>query len=306
MSATSAGQAEPETQGGTAARAVSARDLAQFDRIAAFAREEAGLVLPRDKAPMVLARVGKRLRALGLTSLAEYCAHLDRDDADGERRELLYTLTTNVTSFLREEHHFEALSTRLLPELVARARSGGRVRIWSAGCSSGQEPYGLAMLVLDHMSDAAEHDLRILATDVDRNILRLARAGVYDAHQVEPLPKAWRDRFLAPAPAEAGRPGFRVADAVRRLVTFRELNLLHNWPMKGLFDIVFCRNVVIYFDRHTQAALWPRFAAALQPGGTLFLGHSERIDTGQCPEFRVVGTTMYQRVAPGAAVQARS
>jgi chemotaxis protein methyltransferase CheR len=280
-------------------------DLAHFDTIAARAHREAGLVLPRDKAPMVLARIGKRLRASGHATLAEYCAFLDSEAGAEERRELIYTLTTNVTSFFREQHHFDGLRERILPALVARARAGGRVRLWSAGCSSGQEPYSLAMVVLDALPEAARCDLRILATDIDPYVLAEARAAVYPDAQVEPVPEALRRRFLEPAPGRDGTRAWRVAEPARRLVAFRELNLLKEWPMRGRFDAIFCRNVVIYFDRETQRCLWERFAAALTPGGHLFLGHSERIDTAATDAFRVVGTTMYQRAAPGAQNETR-
>ncbi|RDC74532.1 chemotaxis protein [Rhodovulum sp. 12E13] len=280
-------------------------DLAHFDTIAARAHREAGLVLPRDKAPMVLARIGKRLRASGHATLAEYCAFLDSEAGVEERRELIYTLTTNVTSFFREQHHFDGLRERILPGLVERARAGGRVRLWSAGCSSGQEPYSLAMVVLDALPEAARCDLRILATDIDPYVLAEARKAVYPEAQVEPVPEAMRRRFLEPAPGRDGTRAWRVAEPARSLVAFRELNLLKEWPMRGRFDAIFCRNVVIYFDRETQRCLWERFAAALAPGGHLFLGHSERIDTAATDAFRVVGTTMYQRAAPGAQNQTR-
>ena len=288
-----------------AAESLTPGDLAQFDAIAALAHAEAGLVLPRDKAPMVLARIGKRIRAGGHADLAAYCAHLHSADGEAERRELIYTLTTNVTSFFRERHHFDALRERLLPELAARARAGGRVRLWSAGCSTGQEPYSIAMVVLEALPEADSCDIRILATDIDPHVLARAEAGLYPDQQVEGVPDALRGRHFVPAP-EAGVAGARrVADPVRRLVTFRPLNLLGSWPMKGRFDIVFCRNVVIYFDRETQSRLWQRFAAALVPGGHLFVGHSERIDTAACGAFRPAGTTMYQRAEGGAPVETR-
>lgn len=270
----------------------SAADHA-FQTISRIARAEAGLVLPPDKAPMVMARISKRMRKIGVSSLTDYCALLATDDALSERREMVYALTTNVTSFLREAHHFEQLRERLLPDLVARARAGGRVRLWSAGCSSGQEPYSLAMTILDAFPEAARHDLRVLATDIDPHVLGEARRGSYPAALLEPLPAPWRTRFFE---AQAGGEDMcRVTDQVREIIAFRELNLLGPWPMKGRFDAIFCRNVVIYFDRETQAELWTRFHGALADGGHLFLGHSERIDPAGAP-FRPVGTTIYQRV----------
>jgi len=250
---------------------------------------------------MVLARIAKRMRAFGHAALSEYCAHLEGEAGAEERRELIYTLTTNVTSFFRERHHFDALRDRILPQLVARARAGGRVRLWSAGCSSGQEPYSLAMTVLEALPEAARLDIRILATDIDPHVLTPARDAVFPEAQAQPIPESLRRRFLEPAECSDGSPGYRVAEPVRRLVTFRQLNLIGPWPMKGRFDAILCRNVVIYFDRDTQRRLWGRFAGVLPPGGHLFLGHSERIDTAATHGFRVVGPTMYQRAEDGRA-----
>jgi len=278
--------------------ALSGADIAHFEAIARFAHAAAGLVLSRDKAPMVLARVGKRMRALGLTSLGDYHAHLDSEAGEAERSELLFALTTNVTSFFREQHHFDTLRDRLSSDLAARARDGHRIRLWSAGCSTGQEAYSIAMTVLEVLADAQDHDVRILATDIDRRVLAQARAGTYDARQAEMVPKPLLEKYFIPAhdagddPARPAR--YRVGDKLRTMVAFRELNLLKDWPMQKKFDAIFCRNVVIYFDRDTQAMLWPKFAASLNCDGLLFLGHSERIDTAHFPEFRPAGTTAYQ------------
>ena len=277
---------------------LSKSDIAHFEAIAQFAHRTAGLVLSRDKAPMVLARVGKRMRALGLESLGDYHDYLSSDAGDAERSELLFALTTNVTSFFREKHHFDVLRDSLLPALARRARSGDRIRLWSAGCSTGQEPYSLAMTILEALPEAPRCDIRILATDIDRKVLARARAGTFDAGQAETVPEALRRKYLLPvATSRAGHPAssaYQVSDDLRGIVVFRELNLLEEWPMRGKFDAIFCRNVVIYFDRDTQARLWPKFAKALQPDGLLFLGHSERIDTAQFPQFRPAGTTYYQ------------
>ena len=272
---------------------------AAFAAVARIAHSEAGLVLPPDKAPMVLSRIGKRMRKVGASSLQDYCKLLEQADGCNERREMIFALTTNVTSFLREAHHFDYFREKMLPELVERARQGGRVRLWSAGCSSGQEPYSLAMTVLDAFPEAADADVRILATDIDPYVIGEARAGCYADHLLEPLQTTWRTRFFEPHEGSAGYS--RVNDEIRRLIVFRELNLLGQWPMTGRFDAIFCRNVVIYFDRATQSTLWSRFHAALVPGGHLFLGHSERIDPMDDVPFRTAGTTIYQRT-DGVAV----
>lgn len=278
---------------------LAAEDAEHFDAIASFAYRTAGLVLARDKAPMVLARIAKRMRALRVESLADYRRLVERQDADDERRELLFTLTTNVTSFMREAHHFEILRARILPGLAARARSGARVRLWSAGCSSGQEPYSIAMEVLTAIPEAAQLDIRILATDIDAHVLDRARTGEYPEAECETLGTTFRSRFLERCgPSGGAGPRLRMGDAVRSIVRFRELNLIDRWPMQGKFDVVFCRNVLIYFDRETQEAVIDRFAAALQEDGHLFVGHSERIDTERLPLLRPIGTTAYQRSGP--------
>jgi len=286
----------PES-GKSKARLLSEQEISHFDAIADFAYRRAGLVLPREKAPMVLARLSKRMRSRGVHSLEDYRALLERSDAEDERRELIYSLTTNVTSFMREMHHFTALAETILPGLAEKARSGRRIRLWSAGCSSGQEPYSIAMTILRHVPDARSLDIRILATDIDARVLERARAGKYSSAECDCLPDDLRKRFLDQSKTEAGiSPDFSVRDEVRTLVSFRELNLLEPWPMRGKFDVVFCRNVIIYFDRETQNKLWARLDGSIEDKGFLFVGHSERIDTSIFPQFRPSGTTTYQRL----------
>ena len=283
--------------GHSKARALSKQEISHFDAIADFAYRRAGLVLPREKAPMVLARLSKRMRSRGVHSLEDYRSLLERGDAEDERRELIYSLTTNVTSFMREMHHFTALAETILPDLAGKARSGRRVRLWSAGCSSGQEPYSLAMKILRHIPDARSLDIRILATDIDARILARARSGTYSSSECDSLPEDLRKRFLDQTkPDSGGSPEFSIRDEVRALVSFRELNLLEPWPMRGRFDVVFCRNVIIYFDRTTQNKLWARIDGDIEDKGFLFVGHSERIDTSLFPQFKPSGTTTYQRL----------
>lgn len=268
------------------------RDREDFDTIARIAREDAGLSIPPEKAPMVFARLTKRLRALGISDRSEYCRLVQTPDGAEERRKLICTLTTNVTGFFREAHHFEMIATEILPQLAVRARQGDRVRFWSAGCSSGQEPYTLAMVVLDAIPEARDLDVRILATDIDTDILAMAKRAEYDEMALAPLSPVMRKKFVHET-SERGKLG--LAQDVRQLVSFRELNLLGKWPMRGPFDLILCRNVVIYFDQVTQNALWPRFESVCAPGGHLFLGHSERIDQDNAGRFQPVATTTYRR-----------
>lgn len=266
-----------------------------FNFIASLALREAGLMIPRDKGTMVFSRLNKRLKSLGLRDYESYCSMLQRADASGERKTLISILTTNVTSFMREAHHFDMLREEILPRLMARGRAGGRVRLWSAGCSSGQEPYTIAMTMLDVWPDAAASDVRILATDIDHVVLQKAREGVYAETAVETLPSDWRRRFFQPTD---GSGQCKVRPELQKLISFRELNLMKPWPFSGKFDVIFCRNVVIYFDQDTQNALWPRFEAACQPGATLFVGHSERVEAAAGTNFQIVGKTAYRKPDP--------
>lgn len=262
-----------------------------FLAIAAMLYDDAGIALSESKASLVYSRLAKRLRALGLESFREYCRLVAGSEGVSERQNMLAALTTNVTRFFREPHHFEHLKNKVLPELAPFARAGGRVRFWSAGCSTGQEPYSIALTILGVMPDAAQYDVRILATDIDPNVVATGREAVYSIDAVQPVPAALRDRWMVrikKGPEDAWGAG----EEMRRLVAFRELNLIGHWPMKGRFHAIFCRNVVIYFDEPTQARIWSRFAPLLQPGGRLYVGHSERVT--EMERFETDGLTTYR------------
>jgi chemotaxis protein methyltransferase CheR len=263
-----------------------------FQRIAAMLHADAGIFLPDTKATLVYSRLAKRLRTLGLRSFHEYCELVAGNDGLDERQKMLVSLTTNVTSFFREPHHFDMLRSVILPPLLQAAKTGRRVRLWSAGCSKGHEPYSIAMTVLALMPDAADHDVRILATDIDTEVLAEGRMGRYDESLLGTVPAAERRRGFLPTSADT--PILTVTPDMRRLVSFRELNLIGHWPMKGPFDVIFCRNVVIYFDDDTQAKVWTRFASLLGPAGTLFVGHSERVMGPAQAQFTNIGTTAYR------------
>lgn len=264
-----------------------------FRDIAAMLYADARIHLTDTKASLVYSRLIKRLRALNLESFADYCALLREDDSDGERREMLSALTTNVTRFFRERHHFEHLSSSVLPGLLARARRGERVRLWSAGCSSGEEPYSIALTILEQDPRAADLDMKVLATDIDPRMIARGRDGVYpEAALTEDVPASTLQRFFL-------REGDsrRAADELQEMVAFRRLNLNGDWPMRGPFDVIFCRNVAIYFDDATQCALWEKFAAMLAPGGWLYIGHSERVDGPASACLTSAGVTAYRRNA---------
>ncbi len=265
-----------------------------FKRIAALLYDQAGISLPDSKATLVYSRLAKRLRALGLRSFSEYCAFVSSDKGQDESQEMLRALTTNVTRFFREPHHFDDLRANVLEPVADQVRAGRRLRLWSAACSSGQEPYSMAFTVLSVWPNAADLDIRILGTDIDTNVLATGRAGIYDESLLEGIPAATRNQFFERDASD--RRAWRVCEAARSLVAFRELNLNGpSWPMKGPFDAIFCRNVVIYFDEPTQERVWSRFAPLVAPGGRLYVGHSERVGAS-VTAFESCGLTAYRKV----------
>ncbi len=268
-----------------------------FRQIAAMLHADAGIHLPETKAALVYSRLARRLRALGLASFRDYCALVAGSAGADERQKMLAALTTNVTKFFREPHHFDHLERVVLPPLLKAARQGGRVRLWSAACSNGQEPYSMAMVILSLMPDAHRFDVKVLASDIDANMLAEAKKGVYAESFAEAAPAKLRQRWL-PSVAEGPR-GERgryvaVADELRDLVVFRELNLFGDWPMRGPFQAIFCRNVAIYFEETTQRKLWSRFVPMLAPAGRLYIGHSERLTGAAAGAFDGEGVTCYR------------
>ena len=263
-----------------------------FCRLRDMIGDYSGISLSDNKRDLVFGRLMKRLRALDLSRFADYCRLLESDRQELEH--FVNALTTNLTSFFREAHHFEHLSGTIIPILVERLRAGHRVRIWSAGCSTGEEPYSIAMTLLDTVPGIGSYDLKILATDLDTNVVRHAAAGIYADSRIEGLPDKHRQRwFMKGTGPHAGC--IRANDALRKIITFRPLNLMDAWPMQGLFDVIFCRNVVIYFDKSTQRILFDRFADQLQPDGHLYIGHSETLH-GVSKRFDLAGNTLYRKI----------
>lgn len=272
-------------------------------RITKIAHREAGLHIAPGKAAMLRTRLARRLRALGLPDFDAYAALVSSPDGVQEVPAMISALTTNVSHFFRESHHFDLLRNDVLPGLIGRAKAGGRVRIWSAGCSNGQEPFSIAMTLREAgLPETA--DVRILGTDIDPSVIEFARRGIYSDAMTAGVPPELRDRCFSPQRVGT-ETNWAVRDEIRNMIRFRILNLLDDWPMHGQFDAIFCRNVVIYFDTATQDGLWPRFADALQPGGWLFVGHSERVSETAEAKFRKSGVTAYMRkpdtTAPAAA-----
>jgi len=274
----------------------------EFGILARLVHTECGIVLADAKKGLVVSRLTRRLRELGLTDFASYCHLLQSRQGADERTNLISALTTNVTKFFREDHHFRTLEKQILPALIERARGGGRVRIWSAGCSTGEEPYSIAIELLELCPDASALDIRILGTDIDPLVLATANAGRYADMSISGLPASRRARYFSTSSGGTGTS--EVVQNIRSLVTFAPLNLIAQWPVRGPFDVIFCRNVVIYFDTATQERLWQRFASLIPTGGHLFIGHSERLGRGAEQQFTTVGITQYRRTAAAAVKDA--
>ncbi|PPQ26228.1 CheR family methyltransferase [Rhodopila globiformis] len=268
-------------------------DDRDFRKIAQLVRDKTGIVVDERKRAFVQSRLGRRLRVLGLDDFTAYCQVLDDPQAgEAEQAMLANAVTTNFTSFFREPYHFDYLATAVLPAILAGARERNhRLRIWSAGCSTGEEPYSLAMVLCEHRQKFRDWDCRILATDLDTNVLAHAGAGIYDAERTPSIPSDLQRHYVTSA--DDGQIAIR--DLPRSLVTFKQLNLLGDWPMKGPFDVIFCRNVTIYFDKPTQRTLLDRFARILRPDGWLFVGHSESL-LNLTDRFHLVGRTVYRRI----------
>ncbi len=269
-------------------------DPADHAAISTFVYDEAGILMPPGKMQLVYGRLAPRVRATGLKTFADYITLIDRDE--GERTRAIDALTTNHTSFFREAHHFDHFLEHAWPALDQRLTARGKVRIWSAACSSGEEPYSLLMAMFGKERGNGQRlsrtDLRILGTDLSTEILAAARAGRYSPDTVSGIPMSLRQTWVQ-------RDGdmAQVHPLLRERCAFLKLNLLEQWPINGLFDAILCRNVMIYFDEPTKERLQTRLADRLVPGGFLYIGHSERLSASVAPRFTCVGRTTFQKVA---------
>lgn len=265
---------------------------ADFAAIAAIMQNEARIALSDAKTTLVQSRLAKRLRAHGLSRYRDYVALVDTDME--ERAAMIVALTTNHTHFFREDHHFDHFRREVLPVLKRRAAAGHPVRIWSAGCSSGEEVYSIVMCMLgtDRASAAwlRSADVRLLATDLSPPVVEAARLGVYSAATVKPVPEAYRNLWM-----RAQGDGFVMVDEARALVTAKVLNLFERWPLRQHYDVIFCRNVMIYFDDAAKAELEQRFVEQLAPEGHLYIGHSERLIGTAAGNMVGCGQTIYAK-----------
>ncbi len=263
---------------------------AEFERLRTLVHHSTGIALSDAKRELVYGRLAKRLRALGLETFADYCDLVEEGHPE-EIEALTNAITTNLTSFFREDHHFRQLAEQVLPEVRQKRAAGRRLRIWSAGCSTGEEPYSIAMTLREAFTGLESWNARILATDIDSAVLAKGARGEYSADAIGKMAAARRERWFERTEGGA----FRASSDLKSLISFKQLNLLHDWPMRGPFDVIFCRNVVIYFDKPTQRKLFDRMADLQEPGAWLFIGHSENL-FNVSQRYRLVGRTAYRRV----------
>lgn len=264
----------------------------QLHRICTLVQGASGIHLTAEKQALVRSRLRRRLVELGLGGFGAYLRRLQADPTGREIEALTEALATHTTGFLREPEHFAFLRDRFLPELRARGGSE-RLRLWSAGCATGEEAYSLSMVAHDARPLPEAQDIGILATDLSRRALAVARRGVYATERVEALPEPMRSRWIEPVASPRG-PAWRVKAEARRAVRFARLNLIGPWPMRGPFDAIFCRNVMIYFERPLQQSLVGRFRTLLRPGGLLVLGHAESL-AAERAGWRYEGPSLYRR-----------
>jgi chemotaxis protein methyltransferase CheR len=264
-----------------------------FEALRKLVKDLTGINLSEQKRELVYGRLARRLRTLGLRTFAEY-RDLLSSDGGREISELCNAITTNLTAFFREGHHFDYLREQVLKPLASESAPTRRVRIWSAGCSTGEEAYSLAMTVIEALPDLRRWDVKILATDLDSDVLERAQRGIYAADRVRALGPQRLSRFFVERRAREGLC-YEVTPELTALITFKQLNLMHHLPMKGPLDAIFCRNVVIYFDKDTQRELFARVAYLQRPGDLLFLGHSESLFKVS-EVYTPIGKTVYRRI----------
>jgi chemotaxis protein methyltransferase CheR len=269
---------------------------ADFDSLRSLVKEHSGITLGEAKRELVYGRVSRRLRALGLSAFSDYRRMLAGPEGQLEMIEFINAVTTNLTSFFRESHHFDFLRDDYLRARVADAKGSRRMRIWCSAASTGEEPYSIAISVAEAIPDWGRWDIKILATDLDTNVLETCRAGEYAEDRVRGMQKARLERFFDVAGERSDRR-YRIKRELASMISFRQLNLMHPLPMKGPIDIIFCRNVIIYFDKETQRALFSRMAPLQRAGDVLILGHSESL-LQVSDAWTLMGKTIYRKSAP--------
>jgi len=267
--------------------------LENFQYLKTVANQRSGIVVEDDKFDMFYSRIARRVRSLGLKSFDAYCDLIKNEKEGVEVLELINSITTNLTAFFREKHHFEFMHDVAIPEAIERNHATKQLRIWSAGCSTGEEPYSLAMTLIETIPDIDQWNIQILATDIDSNVLNKASNGIYAADLVKDISKERLKRFFQKGKA-AKLSKVRVKDLVKKYIKFGKFNLIDDWEMPNQFDVIFCRNVIIYFDKETKRQLISQYAKTVVKGGYLCIGHSESLYR-MSDDFDLIGKTVYQR-----------
>lgn len=245
----------------------------QFNKIARIVYQVSGISLKDGKEALVRARLMKRVRALRIGSIDAYMKYIESDKGAQELGFMIDVMTTNKTSFFREAEHFKFLRETILPEI-----KGPKIRFWSAACSSGEEPFTMAIVLRENLADIDSRDCLILATDISNRMLDKAGRAFYSEDALREVPASLIQKYFKKA-CKGSIRAFQVKDNIRSMVRIAQLNLMNTWPMKGLFNVIFCRNVMIYFDKPTQQKLINRFWDLLEPGGYLLVGHSEGLSS---------------------------
>lgn len=268
-------------------------DRREFKRLSTFIQDKYGIKMPEVKKTLLESRLQKRLKLLELNSFKKYCDYLF--SKNGLERELPYfidKITTNKTDFFRENEHFEFLTTRILTQLLRNHKRGDTLRVWSAGCSTGEEPYTLAMVISDFLDNNGFNSVKlsVLATDVSNEVLQTAQKAIYHESRAVPIPFALKKKYLLKSTARDLKL-IKIAPEIRGLVTFARLNFMDdNYSMNINFDIIFCRNVIIYFDKKTQEEILKKIISYLTPGGYFFQGHSESMQGLALPIKQILPT----------------
>lgn len=263
----------------------------EFDKIKKIVYDFAGIDLNESKKNLVYNRLAKRIRFLEKQSFKEY---LDFVEKQGEEEfvHLINAITTNLTFFFRENHHFEHLAQTVIPELLEKNADKRKIRVWSAGCSTGEEPYSIAIVLKETVP--AGWDAKVIATDLDSNVVQTAVNGIYNVDRLKGMDLERKKRWFMKG--TGAREGFaKVKKELQDIIEFSQLNLMADWPIRDAIDVIFCRNVVIYFDKPTQARLFDRYADRLPNGGYLFVGHSESL-YNVCDRFELLGKTIYRKI----------
>lgn len=257
----------------------------------------AGIQLADSKTALVYSRVSRLLRQYHFKDFDEYCSCLSLGDPQIEN-EFINAITTNYTAFMRENHHFEYLRNVILPSIINRNAISKRIRIWSAGCSTGEEPYSIGLVLHDFLPELNEWDVKILATDIDSEVLEIAKRGIYKANDITQLPEYYSKRVAHYFTINADNGTCTINEQLKKMVHFKSFNLMSNeeWPMQGPFDVIFCRNVIIYFNRDAQNYIIDHLTNLLSFNGHLILGHSESVHSLNQNKLKYVDKTIYQRI----------